>query len=69
MNEGNTVPSNEQFGGTNSNQQPVSQGMNVEQFLSDVDSANSYNDKNNRVKVDLKEVTFNPKKGKLPEEG
>tara|TARA_Y100000389_G_C17467694_1_gene527140 strand:- start:5294 stop:6061 length:768 start_codon:yes stop_codon:yes gene_type:complete len=69
MNEGNTVPSNEQFGGTNLNQQPVSQGMNVEQFLSDVDDANSYSDKNNRVKVDLKEVTFNPKKGKLPEEG
>lgn len=69
MNEGNTVPSNEQFGGTNLNQQPASQGMNVEQFLNDVDAANSYSDKNNRVKVDLKEVTFNPKKGKLPEEG
>ena len=69
MNEGNNVPSYSEYEGANSSQQPVSQGMNVEQFLNDVDDANSYNDKNNRVKVDLKEVTFNPKKGKLPEEG
>ena len=38
------------------------------QFLSDVEEANSFTDKNNRVKVDLREVTYNPKKGKLPEE-
>ena len=69
MNEGNTVPSNEEFGGANQKSQHVSQGMNVEQFLNDVEEANSFNDKSNRVKVDLKEVTYNPKKGKLPEEG
>lgn len=69
INEGSNVPSNGSFGGSNLNQQPLSEGMNVEQFLNDVEEANSFNDKNNRVKVDLRDATYNPKKGKIPAEG
>jgi hypothetical protein len=69
MNEGNNVPSNAQFGGANSTQQPqnASTGMNVEEFLSDVEKVNQESFKSNRKKVDLKEATYNPKPGKVPE--
>lgn len=69
MNEGNNVPSNENFGGTNSNQhsENASSGMNVQEFLQEVDQVNQESFKNNRKKVDLKEVTYNPKPGKVPE--
>jgi hypothetical protein len=69
MNEGNNVPSNNQFGGANSNPQPQnsSTGMNIDEFLSDVEKANQESFKSNRKKVDLKEATYNPKPGKVPE--
>jgi len=69
MNGENYVPSTNNVGGTNSNQntQNTSSGMNVEEFLSDVEKVNQETFKNNRKKVDLKEATYNPKPGKVPE--
>jgi hypothetical protein len=71
MNEGNNISSGLQSEGISSNQhsESASSGMNVEEFLSEVEQVNKESFKNERKKVDLKEVTYNPKPGKLPEEG
>jgi hypothetical protein len=71
MNEGNSVPSGLQSEGISSNQhsENASKGMNVQEFLDEVDQVNKDSFKSERKKVDLKEVTYNPKPGKLPEEG
>jgi hypothetical protein len=59
--------SNEEFG--NNNIQESSLGMDVNEFLADVDKANLANFENSRKKVDLKEFTYNPKPGKVQAEG
>lgn len=64
MENGNRNPS-DQTGEVNSQQ---NNGMNVEEFLSEVDEVNS-SYQSDRKKVNLKELTYNPKPGKLPEEG
>lgn len=43
-------------------------GMDVQGFLNDVEEANN-SFANDRKKVNLKELTYNPKAGSLPEEG
>lgn len=64
MKNGNK-PSSDQSGKVNSQQNT---GMNVEEFLNEVEEVNnSY--QSDRKKVNLKELTYNPKPGKLPVEG
>ena len=67
MNDYNNMPSNQGLEGES--QQNYSKGMDVEQFLSDVEEANSSLNKNERTKVDLRDATYNPKKGKISNEG
>lgn len=64
MENGNQTPS-DQTGGVNPQ---TNNGMNVEEFLSEVDEVNN-SFQNERKKVNLKELTYNPKPGRLPEEG
>ncbi len=56
-------------GGVNPVQQNQnnSTGMNVNEFLNDVEKANQEGYKNNKKKVDLSEATYNPKAGKVPQ--
>ena len=66
MNEENV--SNNEFEKTN-NIQENSLGMDVSEFLADVEKANAANFENSRKKVDLKDFTYNPKSGKVSTEG
>jgi hypothetical protein len=69
MNEGEMSISPQFGGGMGSSQQTQSSstGMDINEFLSDVEKANQEGFKNNKKKVDLKEATYNPKPGKVPQ--
>jgi hypothetical protein len=67
MNGENQNYSNEQLGGVNQNNQNPNTGINVQEFLNEVEQENSF--KSDRVKVDLKEFTYNPKSNSIPQEG
>lgn len=67
MNGENQTPSNHQLGGVNQNNQNPNTGINIEEFLNEVEQENSF--KSDRVKVDLKEFTYNPKPNSTPQEG
>lgn len=67
MNGENQTPSNHQLGGVNQNNQNPNTGINVQEFLNEVEQENSF--KSDRVKVDLKEFTYNPKPNSIPQEG
>lgn len=61
MENGNQAP----YGAGNLQQ---NNGMNVEEFLNEVNEVNN-SFQSERKKVNLKELTYNPKAGQLPEEG
>ena len=67
MNEENQTPSNQQLGGVNQNNINPNTGIDINEFLNEVEQENSF--KSDRVKVDLKEFTYNPKPNSLPQEG
>lgn len=67
MNGENPNLTNGQFVELNQNTPNTNSGINAEEFLNEVEQENSF--KNDRVKVDLKEVTYNPKMGTVPDDG
>jgi hypothetical protein len=67
MNEYDYNSQNQNFENQNANNQPPNTGINVNDFLNEVEQENQF--KSDRVKVDLKEFTYNPKSSNVPPEG